>query len=114
MGRPVGTNVRDQILTLRLTMDELVAVHEAARRSGQSLSDFIRERILKARKPPKPRVTLLAGLDPELWVQVRKVGVNLNQIAHRLNSAEHPHVLPELPPLLSEIRKLLRLPVAGQ
>lgn len=113
MGRPRETNAREKHLTLRLTLDELITVHEAARRAGQSLSDFARERILKEKKRAKPKVTLLAGLDPELWMQVRKVGVNLNQIAHRLNSAERPALPPDLPPLLAHIRALLRLPMAG-
>lgn len=114
MARPLEPNTRDKILTLRLTLNELIAVHDAASRAGLSVSEFARERLLKAHKARKRRVEPIPGIDPELWIQVRKIGVNLNQIAHRLNAAEVPFVPPDLDGLIAHIRRLLTLPVASK
>lgn len=113
MARPREANPRDQRITLRLTADELLKAHTRARKSGLTVADFARSRMLKPTRPSKAASGRPPAIDPELWIQVRKLGVNLNQIAHRLNAMEEPELPPDLDPLLREIRALLAHPIAA-
>ena len=66
-------------IDIRLTAEEKRAIEEKARLCGyQSVSLYMRERALGARIPPS--ITDLTAVN-----QLRKVGMNLNQIAHRIN-----------------------------
>jgi hypothetical protein len=56
----------------------------------------------------KPKAAPQPFFDPDIWTQIRRIGVNLNQIAHRLNADRHP-APPTLEPLLKDIRLLLSL-----
>lgn len=46
-------------------------------------------------------------MEPGSFHQIRRLGVNLNQIARRLNAQDMP-APPELAPLLAEIHAALR------
>jgi hypothetical protein len=46
-------------------------------------------------------------MDPASFHQIRRLGVNLNQIAKRLNAQDIP-APPELAPLLAEIDAVLK------
>ena len=64
---------------IRLTAEEKRVIEDKARLCGyQSVSLYMRERALGARIPPS--ITDLTAVN-----QLRKAGVNLNQIAHRIN-----------------------------
>jgi hypothetical protein len=75
---------------VRATEDEAEAIKAHAGRSGRSVSRYLAE--LGAREdgaplPPRPSEAELAELSA-LRYELRKVGVNLNQLAHRENSAD--------------------------
>jgi mobilization protein NikA len=103
MPRPRKPEVRDQHLTLRLTLEEMIALRERASNSGRSLTDFARNALLSARPPPRPNHF---AFEPATYFQIRMLGVNLNQIARRLNSTDAP-APPELQPLLAAITAAL-------
>ena len=120
---------RSEVLQIRATSDERLAVIVAASLIGLSVTEFMRGQLLQAAermrvdaRPAKTEVTRrrrrgrrgaavdqrLGGTrhDPLLYDQVRRVGVNLNQITKRLNSMNES-APPELPVLLRELRSLL-------
>lgn len=75
---------------VRATEGEAKAIRARAIRSGRSVSRYLAE--LGAREdgvplPPRPTDAELAELSA-LRYELRKVGVNLNQLAHRENSAD--------------------------
>ena len=88
MSRPKIPDPRDLRITVRVTVKEFIRARHAADKRGQTLADFARERILKpARKRRQPAVIVEHdAIDPDTRHQIRKIGVNINQIAHRLNA----------------------------
>ena len=106
MARPRQAEVRDHSVTLRLTLPELLELRERAARAGQSVSDYLRQRALAGhpsrQQPPAP-----LALEPASYIQIKRLGVNLNQIARRLNAQDLP-APPELSPLLADIQAALR------
>lgn len=74
-------------LTVRVTEAERRRLGDRARGAGLSASRYLVEAGLAATDPPDPaeRATLEAAL-----FHLRKVGVNLNQIARRLNAGDRP------------------------
>ena len=111
MPRAPSPNPRELRLSFRCTDQEATRLKNAARRSHMSLSDFVRARVLKARKS---RDRTAIAIDPTedtgvraLAHQVHKAGVNLNQIARHMNTFQQPPP-PELTQLLDEIRTYIR------
>lgn len=67
---------RSQILHCRLLPAEYIRIHRIALAAGKSVSDYVRARLLDARAEiAESRKTL----DPDLFDQLRRIGVNLNQ-----------------------------------
>ena len=102
MPRAPSSNPRELRLSFRCTDQEATRLKSAARRSHMSLSDFVRARVLKARKS---RTGAANGADASedsgaraLAHQVHKVGVNLNQIVRQMNTFQEPP-----PPELNEL-----------
>lgn len=94
-------------VTARVSLDQREALQKAAVDAGTTLSAFIVMTLdaaltgeSKAAPPrenalPAPVVTLSAGLalsDPEALEQLRRIGVNINQIAHAANAGLPPDV----------------------
>lgn len=72
---------RNSLVTLRLTDEERFDLEKRAAGAELSLSDYIRHQSFQ-RHPvavPPPAIPL------DVVFQLRKLGVNLNQIAHTLN-----------------------------
>jgi len=87
-------------------------MRERAARSGLSLSDFARNAALE--RPSNGRRHNYAApfaIEAASFHQIRLLGVNLNQIARRLNAQDLP-APPELAPLLAEIQSVLRRALA--
>jgi uncharacterized protein (DUF1778 family) len=107
MARPRQGEVRDQRIGFRLTLEEALRLRERAARAGQSVSDFARTAALggatETRRDSRPPF----AMEPASFHQIRLLGVNLNQIARRLNAQDIPPP-PELAPLLAEIHAALR------
>jgi hypothetical protein len=110
MTRRYKTDPRDSFVSFRCTEAEITQLLRQAQAASMSLSHYARSVLLHAdglrpSEPPSapienPAIRLLAD-------QVRRVGVNINQIAHRLN--EHQMILPpNLPEILEEIRSYVR------
>lgn len=74
---------RSAHLRVRLTPAELARLQTAALASGIPFSDFVRERVLTGRVV----VREAAELSPPVWLELRRIGVNLNQIARAMNAA---------------------------
>ena len=108
MGKKTKNSIRSKHVSFRLSAEEHFRLVDKAHRSGLSVGDFLRTRALGARKR-KPAVVELVGAVPQeisLVTQLRKIGVNVNQIARHCNRFQVPPPA-ELGPLLSEIRGLL-------
>ena len=123
IGRPKAEVVRDHYITIRVTAAEHFKALDKARRSGVSLTDFARDRVLRgiARKPKtiasaaedvwiddaKPLVLAVR----EVWHELHKIAINLNQIARHCNrhqvppSREYPDVLAQLLTLLQRLTR---------
>jgi hypothetical protein len=124
MPRAVKDDPRDCFKTFRFTAGEVTRLEARARARGQTLSTFVRTALL-GRDEPETGVSWGPGripsaaetpppqarrLDPAMRVlidQVRRVGTNLNQIAHRMNELRIPPPR-ELTLILDEIRGLVR------
>lgn len=77
--------------------------HTLISTSRGRVADYARNALLSARPPPRPNAF---GFDPATFLQIRMLGVNLNQIAKRLNSTDAPPPA-ELQPLLAAITAAL-------
>jgi hypothetical protein len=103
--------------TIRLSMAEVTALQGRARAAGCSLAAYTRRAVFEAPRPGDPdglaREAGASAILPghlaaaDLALQVRRVGVNLNQIAHRMNELRIPPP-DDLSTVLGEIRSLLR------
>jgi hypothetical protein len=108
MGRPRKGQARDQHVAFRLTLQEAIMLRERAAAASQSVSDFARDAALRHR----PHGNGLDhrrpfAMDPATFHEIRRLGVNLNQIARRLNAQDIPPP-PALGPLLAEIHVVLK------
>lgn len=85
MGRPKKSpdELRDVPLTVMLTEEERARIEKLA--GGMSLSEFVRRRAFGRPMPASaPEHRTRAALATALL----RIGVNLNQIAHRLNAGQ--------------------------
>lgn len=100
--------VKDRHVSFRLSAEEHFRLMDKAHRSGLSVGDFVRARSLGARKRKPAESTPVSQLPPDLDLatQLRKIGVNVNQIAHHCNCYQVPPPA-DLGPLLTQIRSLL-------
>ncbi len=86
---------RKSLVTLRLTDEERFDLEKRAAGAGLSLSDYIRNQSFQR----KPVAVSSPAIPLDVVFQLRKLGVNLNQIAHALNKGL------DAPP---ELRRLCR------
>ena len=121
MPRPPSPDPRTEKVQFRASVAEIVLYAKAAEKAQMRLGDYARAVMKSAArsqtagappKPAKPRRRAAVEtieplrLDAAAHQQIRMLGVNLNQIAHRLNTFDIVHP-PELGPLLADIRRLL-------
>jgi hypothetical protein len=129
MPRPTKDDRRDRFRSFRFNDAEIARLRARARASGRTLSSYVRAKLLEVPASPAepetgPVVTgkrrMAHGLSAEgtglpegdfarrmLAEQMRRVGVNLNQIAKRMNEQR---ILPprELTDILADIRAYVR------
>ena len=96
----------------RVDAEERAELAARARREGfATLSEFARVRMNSAGGPAisttAPVIAEASQADRELADQVRRIGVNLNQIAYQLNILNVPAPA-ELAALLDEIRRYMQ------
>ena len=83
MSRPrkPGSDRRDRRLRLRLTGEEDLSVKMKAAAAGLTVAEFGRRCVLKRKiTPPASRV------DAQVLVELNRIGVNVNQLAHAFNA----------------------------
>ena len=88
MGRPCITKeaIRSINFTIRLTEIEHKSLEKAAAACGLSLSAMIRKKVLTGKFP----VPLPARIDLDTYLELKKIGVNINQLAKQFNSGKLP------------------------
>lgn len=109
-------SVRHNIFQFRATNDELDTLHTRAKSMSMSLSEYVRWRSLQPigrLKSPQARKALdqsTFGLYINLTKELNRQGINLNQIAKSLNSAEiDGRSMKEASAQLVEIRKSIQV-----
>lgn len=88
MSRPRVNEIKKRVVqvNIRLTTEESNKVNESAATSGLSPANWIRQKIFTGKNPP----ARLSPLDTSIYQELKRIGVNLNQAAHKLNSGEFP------------------------
>jgi hypothetical protein len=88
MSRPRKDDIekRQVQVNIRLTRDEADTVENYATASGISPANWIRQKVFTGRFPNLKQSPINAALFQEL----KKIGVNINQIAHKVNLGEMP------------------------
>ena len=105
-GRPKTPSVKDHWISFRLTAEEHYQILDKAQRSGMGASDYARSRslrgIARAKKVATGTPQIFGEATREVYHEVRRQGVLLNQIAHHCNT----HKIPP-PPELTELAKTI-------
>ncbi len=98
MNEKKSRKLYDKRLEVRLTADELERLHQQAKKANRSLSRLLVKSALENSK-----VLTVEELEEvqQLRHEVRRVGINLNQIARSLNAWERGQG--DQPPAMSEI-----------
>jgi len=88
MGRPKIDDSEKRLVqvNIRLTTDENNKVNEFASACGLSPANWIRAKIFTGKFP----IVKMSPLDTSLYLELKKIGVNLNQVTHKINAGEFP------------------------
>jgi len=94
LGRPRSARVKDHWVSFRVTAEEHFLLLDKAERSGMSAGEYARSRAMRGIARSKKQSTSPAeifGSDTRMLMhELRKQGVNLNQIAHHCNRHQIP------------------------
>jgi hypothetical protein len=74
-------------VNIRLTEDESSTINEQAEASGLSPANWIRHKVFTGKFPPHK----MSPLEAALYQELKKIGVNINQMTHKLHLGEQPH-----------------------
>ena len=106
LGRPRTGRVKDHWISFRVTAEEHVQLLDKAQRSGMGAGEYARSRslrgIARARKAGPSTAPIFGDATRAVFHELRKQGVNLNQIAHHCNR----HQIPP-PPELGDLAKVI-------
>jgi hypothetical protein len=108
MARPKANDSDKRLVqvNIRLTTDENSKVNQFASASGLSPANWIRARIFTG-KFPTPK---LSPLDASIYRELKRIGINLNQVTHKINAGECPkEYLPQLLELTRLLNKIINL-----
>jgi len=105
MGRPqlAKETKRSKRLIFRLTESELQQLLQLAEICGKSPSEFIRKKLFTGRFPQAKT----AKLDLQTYTELKKIGVNINQLAWKVNSGFLPFSLMSMLNKLKEQQQLI-------
>jgi Bacterial mobilisation protein (MobC) len=106
MGRPKKLIRRDRQLNVSLTLTELNTVKSRAFSAGMRLADFARSRLLSGAQAPVVAAAAVSRIERLVYLQLKRLGNNLNQLVRRLHATGEP-APPHLDPLLKDIREIL-------
>jgi hypothetical protein len=84
-----------------VTSTERALIEDRASKAGLTLVEYCRRAIFKSRIAP-----VRTSTDQALLVELNRVGVNLNQIAKRVNAGRN--LPPDFPDVLAEVREAVR------
>ena len=105
IGRPKAATVKDHWITFRVTAEEHFLLIDKAQRSGMVAGEYARSRamrgIVRSKKMPIV-VPVFGDATRDIYHEVRRQGVLLNQIAHHCNT----HKIPP-PPEVSDLAETL-------
>lgn len=73
-------------VNIRLTKEESNKVNQYASASGLSPANWIRYKVFVGKFPP----VKMSPLDTSVYLELKRIGVNLNQVTHRINAGEFP------------------------
>lgn len=101
----MGQKKRDEVLKIRLTASEVEALKQE-KGTGGTLARFAREKLLN-NTPTATKTKAVADYTSTVF-QLKKIGTNINQIAHQLNSETGSKVgtVVELKKALADLRAL--------
>ena len=106
LGRPRASRVKDHWITFRVTAEEHFQLIDKAQRSGMGAGDYARSRALRgiarAKKAGSSTAPIFGDATRAVFHELRKQGVNLNQIAHHCNRNQLPP-----PPELGELARVI-------
>jgi hypothetical protein len=110
MARPKKNpgELKAEFLAFRLTPAERLQIEEAAREAGMSAAAYARMLTLNRRISIRPHSTL----DPAVFDQLRRIGVNLNQLTRLANATGT--IPPELSRTFAAIHRILQSALTGQ
>ena len=88
MKKSESENSKNKIkrMTIRLTQEEYNQILADANRANLSLAEFVRKQLNKGKVIAKYEVVTDKESKARLAEEYHKIGINLNQIAHHLNS----------------------------
>ncbi|WP_428330376.1 plasmid mobilization protein [Mucilaginibacter sp.] len=88
MARPALPNSQRRVInfTIRLTMEELETLNSWAELCGKTASELVSEKIFTGHFP-RPKT---ARIEVQTFLELKKIGVNINQQTRLLNSGRLP------------------------
>ena len=93
-GRPKAARVKDHWISFRVTAEEHFQLIDKAERSGMVPGDYARSRALRGIARPKKSAPatepIFGDATRAVFHELRRQGVNLNQIAHHCNRNQVP------------------------
>ena len=106
-------------INLRLTKSEYLKLKAKADEQNLTVNLFLRSKILEVAPPVNPivlekkvvkRVRDLPKIDPKMQKELNSIGVNINQIAKKVNTTGdlYPEEMQELKEMVKELWRILR------
>ncbi|QJD97189.1 MobC family plasmid mobilization relaxosome protein [Mucilaginibacter robiniae] len=93
-------------ITFRVTEKQRQRLLNLAEACGTTPGDLVRSKLFKGHFPAIP----LAKMDEDTYTELKKIGINLNQLARQANSGRFPYGIDKtLTALLRQEEKIIRL-----
>lgn len=111
----IKTEPVDQRLKVGLSAPDYAAVADRASAAGMTTAAYVRQLIAfdigRTATPPKPRsdanlMTLLAEVHI-LAMQIKRIGINVNQMARQANTGMVPLTVPELRVMQTQVADVM-------
>ncbi|MDX2287217.1 MAG: plasmid mobilization relaxosome protein MobC [Hyphomicrobiaceae bacterium] len=83
---------RNRQINIRVSDADYERLLIAATKLGLKITAYCERRLFAKRIEVEVAETVLHRLDPALFAELRRIGNNLNQVAHALNSGLPPHL----------------------
>lgn len=105
IGRPKAARLKSHWVSFRVTAEEYFVLADKAQRSGQSAGEYARSKamrgVVRLKKAPELQ-PVFGDATRDLYHELRRQGVLLNQIAHHCNT----HKIPP-PPEVSALAQVI-------